>query len=184
MPPTLVYAVELSASPFFVEILVYPGIRHPSHYYQAYASLPQEPEKMGNRGILVEQHSLEPWHPSVRAQRQPVYARKPFVFHHKQKRGRNVGKRELVEKHYRRAFNTMFLCGGNRLLDNVLSIVPERPYPKLPHHVYHYKRDWKGQRCWLQEETAYEAADLKGDYSTKTARYCVSKPPKFPGWYL
>ncbi|KAK7957343.1 uncharacterized protein PG986_006565 [Apiospora aurea] len=133
--------------------------------------------------ISAAHHPLTTRGPSAQAERQHAYARVPFDFHHKQKRGRNVGKRELTEKHYRRAFGTSCVFGGNRLVENVLDLVPERPYPKLPHHVCHYKRHWKGQSIWLQEETAYELEDVKGGYNTKTATYSVSKPPKHPGYF-
>ncbi|KAK7998408.1 Sec1 family protein [Apiospora arundinis] len=123
-----------------------------------------------------------PLDPSVQAERQPLFViHDNDPFYHKRKRGRLVGKRELAEKHWCRGrFYGSFVFRGNWAREGVINVPPKRPYPNLPTHKPHYKRDWKGQRRWIQEETAYERDDLENVWPTKsTATYRGSKPPKY-----
>lgn len=123
-------------------------------------------------------NSEKPWDRSIQAKRQPLFARDDHSFHHKEKRGRPVGRRELSEKHYSAAIHSMFFFGADPHLDNALGIPPQRQYPKLPSHRSHYHRNCKGQRRWLQDETSYNADDLMSGVATTSTNYSVSKPPK------
>ncbi|KAK8092424.1 glucan -beta-glucosidase protein [Apiospora kogelbergensis] len=128
--------------------------------------------------------SEKPWDRSIQTKRQPLFARDDHSFHHKEKRGRPVGRRELSEKHYSAAIHSMFFFGASPHLDNVLGSPPQRPYPKLPAHRSHYHRNCKGQRRWLQDETSYDVDDLMGDMATNNPNmpYMVDNQHDFFNW--
>ncbi|KAK8029257.1 hypothetical protein PG991_006313 [Apiospora marii] len=136
---------------------------------------------MGNSSWTISHWGL--MSPARQSGRRPFFGVE-HIFQYKQKRGRPVGKREMAEKHYRRAAGTVFVLGGNPRVGNILNITPQRPYPKLPSHRDHHHRDWKGQRNWLREEMAYGPEDLTYDAATGGATYSVSKAPKREAtWY-
>ncbi|KAK8127199.1 hypothetical protein PG984_008307 [Apiospora sp. TS-2023a] len=139
---------------------------------------------MGNPLWTTSDWVWGPFDPAAQSERRPLLARVEHTFHHKRKRGRPVGKRELAEKHYSSAVRTFYVAGGNPRLDIVLNIPHQRPLPNLPSHMNHYHRDWKGQRHWLYEETYYAPEDLQCDLATGSATYSVNKSPKRGGtWY-
>lgn len=106
---------------------------------------------MGNPWWITASHWVwGPLDPAAQLQRRPLFARMDHTFHHKQKRGRRVGKRELAEKHYSAAVHSVYGNNANPHLDNVLDVTPLRPYPKISSHYSHYHRDWKEQRNWLR----------------------------------
>ncbi|KAK8869039.1 hypothetical protein PGQ11_007617 [Apiospora arundinis] len=103
---------------------------------------------------MIFYYDQSPLDPSVQAERQPLFdIHDNDPFYHKRKRGRLVGKRELAEKHWSGdRCNDLFRYRATWTRDGVINVPPARPLPNIPTWRPHYKRDWKGQRRWIQED--------------------------------